>query len=161
MKNVSILVPKNSFLQAIADPQYCFTAVNQFLTVSGSTPLFNVQLVGLKKEVYLNERRYSVHTDKLLKEVKKTDLIFIPALFGDMPTAVASNKKAVPGIIEQYNNGAEVASLCVGAFLLASTGLLHGKKCSTHWGFIKEFQEMYPDVVGNDRACCKEKVKKC
>lgn len=62
-------------------------------------PLFNVQLVGLKKEVYLNDGRYSVHTDKLLKEVKKTDLIFIPALFGDMPTAVASNKKAVPWII--------------------------------------------------------------
>ncbi|MEO8854988.1 MAG: hypothetical protein ABI359_14485 [Ginsengibacter sp.] len=105
MKNVSILVPKNSFLQAIADPQYCFTAVNQFLTVSGSTPLFNVQLVGLKKEVYLNERRYSVHTDKLLKEVKKTDLIFIPALFGDMPTAVASNKKAVPGLLNNIIMG--------------------------------------------------------
>lgn len=39
-----------------------------------------------------------------------------------------------------------MASLCVGAFLLASTGLLNGKKCSTHWGFQSEFKEMYPDV---------------
>jgi transcriptional regulator GlxA family with amidase domain len=34
----------------------------------------------------------------------------------------------------------------VGAFLLASTGLLNGKKCSTHWGFQNEFREMYPEV---------------
>jgi transcriptional regulator GlxA family with amidase domain len=156
MKNVAILVPENSVLQAIADPQYCFSAVNQFLTVLGNQPLFNVQLVGLKKEVLLNEGRYSVHTDKLLKDVKETDLIFIPALFGDMPKAVASNQKAVPWIVEQYNNGSEVASLCVGAFLLASTGLLKGKKCSTHWGFINEFREMYPDVDVQDGSIVTE-----
>ena len=60
--------------------------------------------------------------------------------------AIASNKKALPWITKQYENGAEVASLCVGAFLLASTGLLNGKKCSTHWGFQNKFREMFPDV---------------
>ena len=52
----------------------------------------------------------------------------------------------MPWIKELYQRGAEVASLCVGAFLLASTGLLDGKKCSTHWGFQNEFREMFPDV---------------
>ena len=42
--------------------------------------------------------------------------------------------------------GAEVASLCVGAFLFASTGLLKGKQCSTHWLFANEFRNMFPDV---------------
>lgn len=73
-------------------------------------------------------------------------MVFIPALFGDMQTALAKNKALVPWIQEQYDNGAEVASLCVGAFLLAATGLLNGKKCSTHWGFQNEFREMYPEV---------------
>ena len=63
-----------------------------------------------------------------------------------MTSALAKNKTAVPWILEQYKKGAEVASLCVGAFLLAATGLLNGKKCSTHWGFQNEFKEMYPDV---------------
>ena len=146
MKNVSILVPESSVMQAIADPQYLFSAVNQFLVVSGQKPLFNVQLVGAKKEVMLNNGIFSVHPDKLLKEVDKTDLVFIPALFGNMKTAVAKNQNLVPWIKEQYAKGAEVASLCVGAFLLASTGLLNGKKCSTHWGFQNEFREMYPEV---------------
>jgi transcriptional regulator GlxA family with amidase domain len=146
MKKVSILVPESSVMQAIADPQYLFTAVNQFLMMAGKAPLFDVELVGLKKEVQLNNGSYSVHTDRQVKDIKKTDLIFIPALFGDMTTAVEKNKALVPWIQEQYDNGAEVASLCVGAFLLASTGLLNGKKCSTHWGFQNEFREMYPEV---------------
>jgi transcriptional regulator GlxA family with amidase domain len=146
MKNVSILVPESSVMQAIADPQYLFSAVNQFLAAKGKQPLFKVQLVGAKKEVKLNGGMFSVHTDAQLKDVTKTDLIFIPALFGDMQTAVSKNKNLVPWINEQYANGAEIASLCVGAFLLASTGLLNGKKCSTHWGFQNEFREMFPDV---------------
>ena len=146
MKNVCILVPESSVMQAIADPQYLFSAVNQFLTVSGKKPLFNVMLVGAKKEIKLNDGLFSVHTDKQLKDVKKTDLVFIPALFGDMPTAIAKNKTLLPWIKAQYNNGAEVASLCVGAFLLASTGLLNGKKCSTHWSFANEFRELFPEV---------------
>lgn len=133
-------------MQAIADPQYLFSAVNNFLLVAGKQPLFDVELVGVKKEVKLNNGMYSVNTSRQIKDIKKTDLVIIPALFGDMTTAIEMNKVLLPWIEEQYDNGAEVASLCVGAFLLAATGLLNGKKCSTHWGFINEFREMYPDV---------------
>lgn len=156
MKSISILVPENSVMQAIADPQYCFSAVNQFLTFSGRKPLFDVQLVGYKKEVKLNDGKYTVHPDKLLKDVKKTDLVFIPALFGDIPTAVKTNQNLAPWITNQYKQGAEVASLCVGAFLLASTGLLNGKKCSTHWGFTNEFREMFPEVDVQDGSIVTE-----
>ncbi len=156
MKNVSILVPENSVMQAIADPQYLFSAVNQFLAVSGKKPLFNVELVGLKKQIKINEGSFSIHTSQLLNEVKQTDLIIIPALLGDMKTAIEANEKSVPWIKEQYENGAEVASLCVGAFLLASTGLLNGKKCSTHWGFQNEFREMFPEVEVMDGSIVTE-----
>src|SRR5690606_33544414 len=86
----------------------------------------------------------------------QTDLVFIPALFGDMQNAVAANKSLLPWIIAQYEKGAEVASLCVGAFLLASTGLLNGKKCSTHWGFTNEFRQMFPGVDVQDGSIVTE-----
>ena len=159
MKNVCILVPESSVMQAIADPQYLFTAVNQFLAVSGKSPLFNVCLVGATKEIKLNDGLFSVHPDMQLKDVKKTDLVFIPALFGDMQTAISKNKALIPWIKEQYDNGAEVASLCVGAFLLASTGLLNGKKCSTHWGFANEFRELFPDVEVVDSSIITEEQR--
>ena len=146
MKNISILVPESAVMEAVADPRYLFTAANQFLLASGRPELFDVQLVGQSKEVKLHDGIFSVYTDKLLNEVEKTDLIVIPALFGDLKMAVEKNKDAIPWIVEQYKNGSEVASLCVGAFLLASTGLLKGKQCSTHWAFSNDFRSMFPEV---------------
>ncbi len=144
--HVSILVPESSVMQAIADPQYLFSAVNQFMVAAGKEPLFDVQLVGITKEVKINNGLFSINVSQLLGDTTQTDLVIIPALFGDMPTAIEANKQMLPWIREQYDNGAEVASLCVGAFLLASTGLLDGKKCSTHWGFQNLFRTMFPKV---------------
>lgn len=146
MKNVCILVPETAVIEAVADPHYMFNAVNQFLMASDREPLFNVTLVGATKDVKLNKGLFTVHADQTIEDVKHTDIIFIPALSGDMAHAVKLNKKLATWIAYQHNKGAEVASLCVGAFLLASTGLLDGKKCSTHWGFANEFREMFPDV---------------
>ena len=146
MKHVSILVPETAVIEAIADPRYMFTAVNQFLQSAGKPPLFKVELVGMKREMKLEKSVFSVHTDQLIDDVEKTDLIFIPAISGDIKTSLDLNKDLVPWIVNQYKNGAEVASLCIGAFLLASTGLLKGKKCSTHWNSANEFRTMFPDV---------------
>jgi len=146
MKNVSILVPETAVIEAVADPHYMFRAVNQFLESKGKPPLFNIELVGMTKEIKLNNSTFSVHTDKVLKDVEDTDLIFIPAISGDIRTALNLNKKIIPWIVDQYKGGAEVASLCIGAFLLAETGLLSGKKCSTHWNAANQFREMFPDV---------------
>ena len=146
MKNISILVPETAVIEAIADPHYMFTAVNNFLIAAGKEPLFEVQLVALTKTVILNNCLFTVNANKLITEVEKTDLIFIPAISGDIDTALNLNKDFISWIIKQYKGGAEVASLCIGAFLLASTGLLNGKKCSTHWNAADEFKSRFPEV---------------
>src|SRR5688572_22646891 len=140
MKHVSILVPERAVLAAIDDPRHVFSMVNSLFENEGKLPVFNIKLVGLKKEVRLHNSLFSVHTDLLLDEVKKTDLIFIPAFDGKTEEVLATNKDFIPWIVEQYEKGAEVVSLCVGAFLLAKTGLLKGKKCSTHWRAADEFK---------------------
>jgi len=146
MKNVCIIVPETAVMAAVTDPRYMFTAVNEFLKAQGEEPLFNVKLVGLSKETKLSGGVFSVHADALIKDTHDADLILIPALSGDMATAIQANKKFIPWIVEQYGKGAEVASLCIGAFLLASTGLLKGKQCSTHWLYANEFRNMFPDI---------------
>ncbi len=146
MKNVSILIPETAVIEAVADPHYIFKAVNQFLMASYKAPLFDVQLVALTKEVKLENSLYSVHAEKLLQHVQQTDLVIIPAISGDINKALELNKDYLPWIVQQYNNGAEVASLCIGAFLLAATGLLDDKKCSTHWNSANQFRDMFPQV---------------
>ena len=146
MKHISILVPQEAVMASIVDPQTIFTGVNTFLEGLSRPPLFNVQLVGLTKQVKLTNGQFSVHTSALLKDIRKTDLIIIPALGGDLKKTIKKNKDFVPWIIKQYQKGTEVASLCIGAFLLASTGLLNGRECSSHWLTADLFREMYPEV---------------
>ena len=108
--------------------------------------LFKVELVGLSKEASVYDRLFTVKPDVSIDELDKTDLIIIPAVNGDMKEVIEMNKGFFPWINHQHACGAEVASLCVGAFLLASTGLLHGKKCSTHWLAANDFKQRFPDV---------------
>ena len=146
MKNIIILVPETAIPAAIFDPQYMFFAVNNFFKEAGHQPFFNVELIGLTNEVKLNFGTVTVHTNNTIDKAKQSNLIIVPAISGNIINSLEVNKKFIPFIIEQYNGGAEVASLCIGAFLLASTGLLNGKQCSTHWLFANQFKEMFPEV---------------
>ncbi len=156
MKNIAILVPEASVMQAIADPQYLFSMANEFLEASGRARLFNVQLVGTKANIALNEGSYVVHCDSLVADADAPDLIIIPAVFGDKKRAIQQNAKLMEWATACHSQGAELASLCAGAFLLASTGLLDGRKCSTHWVFVNEFRSLYPDIELVDGAVITE-----
>jgi transcriptional regulator GlxA family with amidase domain len=147
MKTISILVPKGATaLACIEGPFILFNKANEFLESMGKRPMFNVQLVGLSKEAQVYDRLFKVQPDIAISDVSKTDLIIIPAVNGDMEKVIEANKDFFPWIVHQYRSGSEVASLCVGSFLLAATGLLKGKKCSTHWMAEHNFRKMFPDV---------------
>lgn len=146
MKHISILVPKGAILGSLEGSRQLFTEVNKFCKAKGKPPLFKVQLIGLSKETPVSGGLFTVNTDAVLEDVNKTDLIIIPAIDGEIQHALEKNRDFIPWIIKQYKSGAEVASLCLGAFLLASTGLLKGRKCATHWMAESNFRQMFPDV---------------
>jgi transcriptional regulator GlxA family with amidase domain len=146
MKHISILIPEGAILGSLEGSRQLLTQVNQFLKVRYEDPLFRVQLVGLSKETKVAGGLFTVHSDVLIGDVKKTDLIVIPAIDGDINVALEKNKDFIPWIIKQYKGGAEVASLCLGAFLLAATGLVNGRKLATHWLAENNFRKMFPEV---------------
>lgn len=147
MKHVTILALNDTAAASIVDPRIMFSGVNDFLEAVGKPKAFTVQIAGLTKTVPLSGGVFSVHTDVLLEEVEKTDLIIIPAIGGNLSETIKKNEAFLPWIVDQYKKGAEVASLCIGAFILASTGLLNGKECSSHWLTAPQFREMFPEVI--------------
>ncbi len=147
MKHVSILVPNSPcILSSVIGAYKVFSTVNMTLAGQGKRPYFDIKMVGITRETSLYDGLFLVRPDVMLEDIKKTDLIIIPAIQGDMPTSLRMNAPYIPWIFDQYKQGAEVASLCTGAFLLASTGLLKGKKCSTHWVAADAFRQIFPDV---------------
>jgi transcriptional regulator GlxA family with amidase domain len=147
MKHISIIIPRgHTSLPNIDGTHQIFSEVNGFMKAMGREPIFKVQLVGLDADTPQRNGLYVIHPDVLIGDVKKTDLVIIPAMHGDMQEALKQNQDFVPWVINQYRGGAEVASFCIGAFFLASTGLLSGKQCATHWRTAHEFRAMFPDV---------------
>ena len=147
MKHISILIPLGqSSLVNIEGSLQILSEVNVVLAAKGKEPLFNIQLVGLAQQVPQRNGLFTITPDVLIHDVQKTDLIIIPSMQGDQAKALEMNRDFVPWIMQQYRQGAEVASLCIGAFLLAATGLLNGKPCTTHWMLADEFKRTYPEA---------------
>nr|WP_316933241.1 DJ-1/PfpI family protein [Pedobacter lusitanus] len=153
---ISVFVPEYGVIEAVTPPYRSFHTANEFLTTFGKKPIFEVEYVGLNKHVPANSGEYMIKTDRLLKDVTETDLLIIPPTFGNTIKGIEANAEAIPYFKKLYKNGSSLASLCIGAFLLAETGLLNGKKCSTHWAHINEFKERYPEVEVEDGAIITE-----
>jgi len=145
-KHISILALKNANYASIVDARSVFKRVNELLKAQGKKDIFEIQIIGERPEVVIEDGLVSIKVDLVSHDIDKTDLIIIPALRGDMLSAGHYNRFFVDWIVKQYKGDAEIASLCTGAFMLAFTGLLKNKKCTTHWQYANEFRFFYPDI---------------
>lgn len=147
MKHVSILIPKGQYsIVNIAGSYQILNWANDVFFQQTRKPLFKVEFVGHQTPANDADGFYTVTPPKTINEVTKTDLVIIPAVHGDLKTSIEMNKAVISWVSKQYDNGAEIAAFCIGAFLLAETGILNGKTCSTHWAHAKELQEMFPEI---------------
>lgn len=148
MKHLTILVPngQGNNLSSIVGTYKIFTRANAFWKQNGKKELFSIQLAGVSKQVEFYDGLFAVKPHTNISAIKKTNLIIIPSLNHNYHKAVKENKMLVDWIAKQYKHGAEIASICTGAFMLASSGLLDGKSCSTHWSAAENFRTMFPKV---------------
>lgn len=151
MKHVSILVPKrNAILSNVVGPYKVLLAANRFLRETGAQAkdFFDIHLVGLQKDTPLYNGAFSVHCTETIDDIEKTDIVLIPAFRPDfLPEELEENAPYIPWILKQREvHKAEVASMCLGAFILAGTGLIDGKQCATHWAAMDLFRQLFPQV---------------
>ena len=147
MKHLTILVPEGqNNLSSIVGAWKIFTRANEYWKKTGKKEVFKIELAGVSKKVDFYDGLFSVKPHAHISDINKTSLIIIPSLNYNFQSTLKENKVLTEWIEKQYKNGAEIASICTGAFLLASTGLLDGKSCSTHWAVADSFRLMFPQV---------------
>jgi transcriptional regulator GlxA family with amidase domain len=146
MKQVTIIVPKgDANLSSIAGSFQILTRANEYWKMLGNKPMIEIHIAGFVTELKLDDGFFSIHPVDI-KEIKKTDLVIIPSVNYDYKNVLKENKELIIWLREQYKSGAEIASICTGAFLLAATGLLEGKTCSTHWNTATDFKRLFPNI---------------
>lgn len=147
MKHITILVPDgDNNLSSIAGSYKILTRANDYWKQHKGAGLYTIQLAGISDEVDYFGGLFSVKPHTHISAIAKTDMVIIPSLNHNYTTALECNKTVTEWIAKQYRNGAEIASICTGAYLLAATGLLDGKSCSTHWAATEHFRKLYPKV---------------
>ncbi len=146
MKQVTIVVPKgNVNLSSITGSFEILSRANDYWQKIGNKPMFEIRIASFATELKLDAGFFSIHPVNI-KEIKKTDLLIIPSLAHDYDNILKENKELIGWIREQYKSGAEIATICTGAFLVAATGLLEGKSCSTHWNAAAGFKRLFPNI---------------
>ncbi|MEO6636865.1 MAG: helix-turn-helix domain-containing protein [Ginsengibacter sp.] len=146
MKEVIIIVPKgNAHLSSITGSFEILTRANAYWQKIGNRPVMNVHIAGFVTKMDADNGFFSIYPEDI-RHIKKADLVIIPALSYDYDMVIKENAAMIDWISKQYNRGAEIASICTGAFLLAATGILDGKACSTHWNSANDFRRMFPNV---------------
>lgn len=146
MKQVTIVVPKGEVnLSSITGSFEILSRANAHWQKMGNKPMIEICIAGFETELKLDAGFFSIYPANI-NEIKTTDLLIIPSLSHDYDNILKENAALISWIREQYKNGAEIASICTGAFLLAATGLLEGKSCSTHWNAAAGFKRLFPDI---------------
>jgi transcriptional regulator GlxA family with amidase domain len=146
MKQVVILVPQgNVNLSSITGSFEILTRANEYWKRLGNKPKLEVRMGGFVKELKVGVGFFSIYPVSL-SQIRKADLLVLPSLSYDYHAVIRDNAKLIQWITDQHKKGAEVASICTGAFLLAATGLLEGKTCSTHWNAAHDFRKLFPGI---------------
>ena len=81
--------------------------------------------------------------------VKKDDYVIIPGaeVAYLISPQMRKERQLIGWLKKAYEEGANLCSICTGAFLLAETGLLDGRRCTTHWKRTSELKAKYPAIV--------------
>ncbi|WP_432807256.1 transcriptional regulator FtrA [Microvirga terrae] len=88
---------------------------------------------------------FQITADGGLELLDEADTIVIPGWRG------AHAEPVPPALVEAlrlaHERGARLMSICSGVFALAATGLLSGRRATTHWHHVENLSRLYPDVI--------------
>jgi transcriptional regulator GlxA family with amidase domain len=86
----------------------------------------------------------SYHVADGLEALSEADTVFIPGY--RTPTTTEPPAAVVGALVQAHERGARLAAISTGAFALAATGLLDGKRATTHWHYTRALAERHPLV---------------
>ena len=78
-----------------------------------------------------------------LSKLLNAGTIIIPGWKG---TDVAPPHRLITNLRKAYASGSRLVSICSGVFVLAATGLLDGRRATTHWRYVEALRARYPQI---------------
>jgi transcriptional regulator GlxA family with amidase domain len=144
-KPLTIAVPIYRHIQSLdaTGPGQVFGTANQMI----GREAYRVKFVATKAGAIKTTAGFSLHADAL-KDVtpKSVDTLIVPGGDDEGVRAAIADKQLMEWIAITARSARRACSVCSGAFLLAATGILKGKRVATHWSATKDLARAFPDI---------------
>jgi transcriptional regulator GlxA family with amidase domain len=149
MIHVTVLILDGTFSSTAVGPMEVFRHAGMLwnlLTGTRPAPRFRVTTASADGGAVRCDGPIRLQPDAALKDIRRTDLIFVPTTGISLDDAVERNATIVPWLRRWHKQGAEIASVCSGVELVAAAGLLDGRRATTHWALAQRLRQKYPKV---------------
>lgn len=128
----------------LTGPMQVFASANDTLRLAGAAPHYVLHVVAREGTRIRASSGLCLTTEALSRHNATLDTLIIAG--GPGVDVAASDKVLVDWIRTRSRAARRVASVCTGAFLLAASGALDGRRATTHWSFCDDLARRFPAV---------------
>ena len=149
MIDVTVLLLDQTFSSTAVGPMEVFRHAGSLwnrLTGKPEKPRFQVRTASEDGRPVLCDGPIHIQPMTAIQNIRHTDLIFIPTTGLSIDDVVERNASVVRWLKRWQKRGVAIASVCSGVGLVAATGMLDGKRATTHWALAERFRQKYPKV---------------
>lgn len=148
IRHIVIVAPENSTLLDVSGPLDVFTKAVEFYDSIRNKVSFSYQIhvVSMKRNrTVLMSSGISIITECQYSAIDyEIDTLIIAGL--PKLSFITMNKPFLKWLNKQAQKVRRICSVCSGAFYLAESGVLDGKKATTHWSLCKQLKEQYRQI---------------
>jgi transcriptional regulator GlxA family with amidase domain len=128
----------------VTGPLQVFVCANDQVAQAGGTPPYVLRVVAKDGPAVTTSAGLGIATGPLPHTGRPPDTLMVPG--GPGVDAAAADTALVDWVRQRTRKARRVASVCTGAFLLAASGALDGRRAVTHWSYCAEFARRFPAV---------------
>ena len=142
---VEVLAFPSVQLLDVTGPVQVFSSANDFMAEAGEAPPYTIRIVAKGGGSVEATAGVTLAVDRLSPVDAELDTLVIAG--GGGVDASSSDAMLVDWVRQRARRARRTASVCTGAFLLAASGALDGRRAVTHWEFCAELARRFPAVL--------------
>ena len=147
--DVTIVILDNGFTSTAIGPMEVFYSAGRLLQMllgAPEQPRFNVRMASIDGKPVTSSYGIALIPHCGIDDVTQTDLVLITASHSCLLEKFTANTAIVQWLLNAHEKGSYLAGVCSGVAVIAETGLLDGRRATTHWGVADSYRQRYPKV---------------
>ena len=144
VRTVEVLAFPGVQLLDVTGPLQVFASANEHVAEAGGTPPYLLRVVAKSGQGVTASAGLGIATQPLPRIGERLDTLLVAG--GPGVETASSDPVLVDWLRRRANKARRVASVCTGAFLLAASGMLDGRRAVTHWSYCADLARRFPAV---------------